>query len=215
MTVQLLLQLLETVAVVGGVVLGLAQLRHLGRVRERTSAMELLHSFQTPEFAKGLVLIYEMPKGLSKAEVVQRLGDDVHLVYALTTTWESLGILVHRQEIGLDLVADFFSGPIIVSWQKLQKYFYKKSSFDLGARTKDLAHVFPQCALLLEMVLLAGLEVAARDDAHDGGIFDEGYVSKSTVPHQSKGLDRRHFLRHGRRVWRHDVPEFGLGGIHA
>ena len=36
------------------------------------------------------------------------------------TTWESLGILVYRGEVDLDLVDEFFSGPIKVSWRKLQ-----------------------------------------------------------------------------------------------
>jgi hypothetical protein len=44
-------------------------------------------------------------------------------VYALTTTWESLGVLVFRGQLHLDLVDDFFSGPIRISWTKLQPYF--------------------------------------------------------------------------------------------
>lgn len=38
------------------------------------------------------------------------------------TTWESLGILVYPGELGLDLVDDFFSGPITISWRKLKPY---------------------------------------------------------------------------------------------
>jgi hypothetical protein len=41
----------------------------------------------------------------------------------MTTTWESLGILVFRGEVGLDVVSDFFSGPIILSWRKLGNHF--------------------------------------------------------------------------------------------
>ena len=40
--------------------------------------------------------------------------------WLLMTTWESLGILVHRREISLKLVEDFFSGPIALSWLKFQ-----------------------------------------------------------------------------------------------
>lgn len=35
------------------------------------------------------------------------------------TTWESIGILVFHNELTLDVVDDFFSGPIVVSWRKL------------------------------------------------------------------------------------------------
>jgi hypothetical protein len=40
----------------------------------------------------------------------------------VSLTWESLGILVFRREVTLDLVDDFFSGPIVISWQKLKVY---------------------------------------------------------------------------------------------
>lgn len=123
MTIETIAQLLSAAAVTAGVILALVQLRQFRQLRERTSAMELLHSFQTPEFAKAIVLVYGLPDGLSRDEIIERLGDDLHLVYAMTTTWESLGVLVFRREISLDMVADFFSGPIVLSWQKLQNYF--------------------------------------------------------------------------------------------
>jgi hypothetical protein len=84
--------------------------------------MELLHAFQTPDFAKALVLVYRLPDGLSKREIESRLGDDLYVVYAMTTTWESIGVLLHRGEVDMDLVDDFFSGPIVVSWRKLRDY---------------------------------------------------------------------------------------------
>ena len=77
--------------------------------------MELLHAFQTPEFAKALVLVYRLRDGLSKQQIESSLGEDLHLVYAMTTTWESIGILVCRGEVSMDLVDDFFSGPIVLA----------------------------------------------------------------------------------------------------
>ena len=123
MSLDTLLQFIGSLAVTAAAVVGLFQLRQFRLSRARTSALELLHSFETPEFAKALLLAYSLPDGLSREEIISRLGDDFHLVYALTTTWESLGILVYRGEIELDLVGDFFSGPIVISWSKLQNYF--------------------------------------------------------------------------------------------
>ena len=67
-------------------------------------------------------IVYAMPDGLTKAEIAAQAGEDMHLVYALTTTWESLGVLVFRGELSLSLVDDFFSGPISISWRKLRPY---------------------------------------------------------------------------------------------
>jgi hypothetical protein len=123
MNADVLFQAIQAAAVVVGVVFAIYETRRYRKERNRDAAMELLHAFQTPDFAKALVHVYRLPEGLSKREIESRLGEDLHLVYALTTTWESLGVLVHRDEISMDLLDDFFSGPIIVSWRKLQGYF--------------------------------------------------------------------------------------------
>jgi hypothetical protein len=47
-------------------------------------------------------------------------GEDA--VYLVSLTWESLGVLVYRRQVTLDLVDDFFSGPLVISWQKLKVY---------------------------------------------------------------------------------------------
>jgi hypothetical protein len=118
--IEAIFQVVEAVAVVIAVGFAIAQVRQYRREKHREAALELLHSFQTPQFAKALNIIFNLPDGLSKEEIESTVGDDFHLVYALMTTWESLGILVYRGEVDLDLVNDFFSGPIKISWQKLK-----------------------------------------------------------------------------------------------
>lgn len=123
MNADVLFQAVQAAAVVVGVGFAIYETRRYRNERNREAAMELLHAFQTPDFAKALVQVYRLPEGLSKREIEGRLGEDLYLVYALTTTWESLGVLVHRDEISIDLLDDFFSGPIVVSWRKLQGYY--------------------------------------------------------------------------------------------
>ncbi len=120
MSIEAIFQAVEAVAVVIAVGFAIVQVRQYRREKRREAALELLHSFQTPQFAKALNIVFNLPDGLSKDEIETTVGDDFHLVYALMTTWESLGILVFRGEVDLDLVDDFFSGPIKISWQKLQ-----------------------------------------------------------------------------------------------
>jgi hypothetical protein len=120
MSLEAWFQLAEALAVIVAVAFAVIQIRQYRRDKNREAAMVLLKSFQTPSFAKALTLVYRLPDGLSKSEVEGRLGDDFHLVYALMTTWESLGILVYRGEISLAIVDDFFSGPITVSWRRLK-----------------------------------------------------------------------------------------------
>jgi hypothetical protein len=121
-TLSTTLELISTLTLLFGVAFGLLQMRLYHAQRERDAALILLRSFQTPEFAHALLMVYGLPDGLSKAQVEARLGPDLPKVYALLTTWESLGILVFREEVSLELVDDFFSGPIVISWRKLRQY---------------------------------------------------------------------------------------------
>jgi len=121
--VEVVFEGIQALAVVVGVGFAVYETRRYRQQRNREAAMELLHAFQTPDFAKALVLVYRLPDGLSKEDIELRLGEDLHLVYAMTTTWESIGVLVLRGEMDIELVDDFFSGPIVVSWHKLKRYF--------------------------------------------------------------------------------------------
>jgi hypothetical protein len=42
--------------------------------------------------------------------------------WLLLSTWEALAILLYRRELTIELIDDFFSGPIAVSWRKLSRY---------------------------------------------------------------------------------------------
>ena len=122
MSMEAVLQAMETAAVTIGVAFAIVQVRQYRRDRRRATAIELLHSFQTPAFAEALNIVYNLPDGLSREALETRLEGRFHVLYSLMTTWESLGILVHMGEVDLDLVEDFFSGPILISWRKLQRH---------------------------------------------------------------------------------------------
>ena len=78
----------------------------------------------------ALRLLDTLPPSLSAEEIEERLGADADRLQILMGTWESLGILVCRREVSLDLVDDFYSGSIIHSWLKL-----KPLVLDLRERT--------------------------------------------------------------------------------
>jgi hypothetical protein len=64
-----------------------------------------------------------LPDNVAREQIPALLGSDGEdHVYALLTSWEALGILLYRKEVTLDLIDDFFSGPIVVSWRKLSRY---------------------------------------------------------------------------------------------
>lgn len=110
----------EAVAVITAVVFGLMQVRHLRAKLRREGAFHLVQSLRTPEMLQALHLLDRLPAGLTGSQLENRPKDEILALQVLMGTWESLGILVSRGEVGLDLVDDFYSGSIVQSWQKLR-----------------------------------------------------------------------------------------------
>ena len=117
-----ILSIISTSAIVAAGVFAGVQLRLYNKQRARESALQLVHSFRTPEFLSALNIVFDLPEGLSKKELEDRLGDKLVHVLVMLGTFESLGILVYRREIDIQLVEDFFSGVIILSGKKLRRY---------------------------------------------------------------------------------------------
>lgn len=122
LNLALILQLTGTTIMVIGVVFGVLNLRNFQLARKREAAIMMLNSFQTSEFVRGLLCIFDLPDDATKQDIDTLPHDQFIAIYMVLGTWERLGILVFRHEIAFDLVDDAFSGPLVQSWQKLGHY---------------------------------------------------------------------------------------------
>lgn len=122
MPLTTILSIFSTTAIVAAGIFAGVQLRLYNKQRARDSALQLVHSFRTPEFLRAVNMVFELPEGLSKKELEARLGDKLVDLLVMFGTFESLGILVFRREVELQLVEDFFSGIIMLSGKKLGRY---------------------------------------------------------------------------------------------
>jgi hypothetical protein len=123
MDVSTIANLINALAVTAGVIFAAAQIRHYRQRRRRDAMLELVRSFQSPSFASAFERVISLPDGATKAQVSELLGVDGEVAtHVVGLNWESLGVIVFRREVTLDLVDDFFSGPILLSWRKLSRY---------------------------------------------------------------------------------------------
>jgi hypothetical protein len=123
MDIGTLANLINAIAVTAGVIFAAAQIRHYRRRRRRDAMLELVRSFQSPTFSKALRLVMELPDNASAEELRKILGrEGEDLLVHLTATWETIGALLFHGEFSIDVVDDFFSGPILISWRKLLPY---------------------------------------------------------------------------------------------
>ena len=120
MNLPLILNLTSTACLVFGLLFAVLQLRDADRSRVRATRLELLRSFQSPEFVRSLGLVLSLPEGLSREQLDQRLdAAQRDQLYLVMVTWESLGVLLYRGDLTLEMVSDFFGGIIPLSWAKL------------------------------------------------------------------------------------------------
>ena len=123
MDVSTVANLINALAVTAGVIFAAVQIRDYRRQRHRDSMSALVRSFQTPSFAHSLRRVSSLPDNTTREQISALLGPDGEDdIYALLTSWEALGILLFRKQVSINLVDDFFSGPIVASWRKLSEY---------------------------------------------------------------------------------------------
>jgi hypothetical protein len=123
MDISTLANLINAIAVTAGVIFAATQIRDYRRRRRRDAMLALVSSFQSPMFARALRSVIELPDDASADKVREILGPEGEdLLAHLTATWETIGVLLFHQELDIDIVEDFFSGPILISWKKLLPY---------------------------------------------------------------------------------------------
>src|SRR5437588_12055182 len=123
MDISNIANLINAFAVTAGVIFAAAQIRYYRQRRRRDVMLELVRSFQSPAFTGALRRVLSLPDGANAEKIREMLGPDGEdAVYLVSLTWESLGILLFRREVALDPIDDFFSGLILLSWQKLKTY---------------------------------------------------------------------------------------------
>ena len=110
--------LINAIAVTAGVIFAAVQITQYRQRRHRDAMLELVRSFQSPAFTSALRQVLSLPDGANAEKIREVLGPDGEdAVYLVSLTWESLGILLFRREVTLDLIDDFFSGPTMSSPQ--------------------------------------------------------------------------------------------------
>lgn len=125
----------NTVAVTAGVAFAATQLFDIRRQRKREAMLGLVRSFQSADFTTALRRVNSLPDDADRDAIRNVLGPDGEdEVFLVGLTWESLGVLVFRREIAMELIDDFFSGAITVSWRKLRA-FVEEDRRDLDRAT--------------------------------------------------------------------------------
>lgn len=122
--VAILGEFLGSLAVVAAVIFGYVQIRHFRIQRRDLAAIELVHSFQDERFAHGYKLLHVLPVGLS-GEEFKALGDEyVDAALSIGMKYETVGLLVFRGIVPLEIVEELVGGAGLILWQRMKPWVY-------------------------------------------------------------------------------------------
>jgi hypothetical protein len=118
-----LLDLIGTLSLAGGLLFAGVQWRESRREGGRRSQLQVLRTFETPEFVRAMRRVLALPPDLSREELEARLGPgDLDLLWYWLGVMESLGVYVHDRYVNIHDVAQTYGGPVIVSFRQLRRY---------------------------------------------------------------------------------------------
>lgn len=121
-TLANLAEILGAVVVVGGVVFAVIQIRLFRRQRLETAAIEVLRTWQSPEFTRAFCVVQQLPDGVSTAKLRAHSPECESLAMIIGNTFESFGVMVYRRIVPLALVDELLGGAVVLLWRKLAKW---------------------------------------------------------------------------------------------
>ena len=121
-TLANLAQVLGAVAVVAAITFGLAQMRQFQQQRRDALAVELMRAVQDAEFTRSLRLLMTLPVDASVDDFRARGEPFEAAAWALMAKYETLGYLVFRGIMPLDLVEELVGGLGVNLWLRLRPW---------------------------------------------------------------------------------------------
>ncbi|MBK00770.1 MAG: hypothetical protein CMB48_07495 [Euryarchaeota archaeon] len=124
-------EILGLVTILGAAIYSWFQIKELRRSRDSSTAMNLASNFQSQDFVVGLTSILNMQfdpidydaDNPNDFEALQNhFGENWPKVMTVLTTWESLGVLIHRGNMDFHAFYDLFSGVVVKNYEAFSFY---------------------------------------------------------------------------------------------
>ena len=119
-TLANLAEVIGALFLVGGIVFAVIQIRQFQRQRQETAAMELIRAWQGPEFSRALhQLLLQLPDDMPVEDLLVAPGDVVPKAHMVCNVFESVGVMVFRRMLPLEVADELIGGVTTMLWRKL------------------------------------------------------------------------------------------------
>ena len=109
-------------SIVTGLTFGWIQVRHMRRQRRDAVAINLAQTFYSRDLASAVALLQPVPDGITLAQM-RALGEQYQqAAITLSTSFETMGLLVYKGIAPMDIVLDLAGGLVGVMCRKLRQW---------------------------------------------------------------------------------------------
>jgi len=109
-------------SIITALTVGWIQINHLRTQQRDAVAINLAQTFYSPDLARAITLVQEVPDGTSLEEM-RALGVEYErAAITVVTSFETMGLLVFKRVAPLDLVLDLAGGIVAVMCRKLRRW---------------------------------------------------------------------------------------------
>ncbi|UCC73974.1 MAG: hypothetical protein JSV86_05295 [Gemmatimonadota bacterium] len=116
-------EFLGGVAVIGGVIFAVIQVRHYRQRRRDAAAIELMHVVLSSHFVEAFRLMGLVSDGISARELRAKGAEYEGAALSIFLMYETIGLLVFQSVAPFHLVRELTGGAVVAMWRKLRTYF--------------------------------------------------------------------------------------------
>ena len=112
-------EILGTFTILSGVIFGLSQIRMHRIMAQNTIAAQLSQTFMDKDLARAVDKIRQLPDDATPEQVAKAGAQMSEAATIVTTSFETIGLLVHRGIADKELALDLAGGIMGSTWRKL------------------------------------------------------------------------------------------------
>jgi hypothetical protein len=118
-TLANLAEIIGAGSILTGLVVGWVQVRNFRTQQRNAVAINLAQTFYNQDLARAIALLQPVPDGVTLDELQEYGIDHVNAAITVTTSFETMGVLVFKRIATLDLVLDLAGGIVATMNRKL------------------------------------------------------------------------------------------------
>ena len=121
-TIANIAEIIGAVSIISGLIFGWFQIRYFRAQQRDTVAINLMRTFYSDDLAGAIALLISIPDGVRLHELQSMGNEYVKAVTTVTTSFETMGLLVFKEIATMDLVLDLAGGIVMTMTRKLRAY---------------------------------------------------------------------------------------------